>query len=99
MNIFHRRGMLKSHPRFPFLNTRFQLPKTITLCVKYVIMISVILFEKFSRPLNNYFNLAKAVALYAISKRVFLFWFQNYMPVKCLSLFLYFNMLLLFLLL
>ena len=75
MNIFHCRGMLKSHLRFTFLNTRFQLLLTITRCVKYVTMIIVILLFKISRPLNNYFNLAKAVALYAISKKFFLFWF------------------------
>ena len=75
MNIFHRRGMLKSHSRFTFLNTRFQLLRTITLCVKYVIMISVRLFSKFSWPLKNDFNLAKVVALHAIFKRVFPFWF------------------------
>lgn len=76
MNIFHGRGMLKSHLRFTFLNTRFQLLLTITLCVKYVMMISVILFfKKISRPLNNYLNIAKAVALYGISKKFSLFCF------------------------
>lgn len=37
MSIFHRRGKLKTPPRFCFPKMRFRLLKTTTLCVRYVI--------------------------------------------------------------
>ena len=55
MNIFRRPGMLKSLQRFSFLNTRFQLPKTITLCVKYVTIICIVCFLFNLVALNNYY--------------------------------------------